>query len=268
MKAIVNKDILKVNDEFVEAFSDVVAVEEPLQINLISHNENRPVSITMRTPGHDTELALGFLFTEGILKDPGDVKHAIEKQNLLTIVINEDVNFDLSAIQRNFYTNSSCGVCGKSSIESLKTISPYVVEEPTVQLPKEVILKLKHQLLEKQSLFQRTGSIHAAACFDMEGTVLDLKEDVGRHNALDKLVGSYFKKDQLPLNNKVLLLSGRASFELIQKAYMAGLKFIVAVGAPSSLAIELAREYRMTLIGFLKHNRFNVYSCPENVKMI
>jgi FdhD protein len=241
---------------------DVVAVESPLEIQIKLHTENEPraISVTMRTPGDDEELALGFLFTEGLLQNYNQVK-AVKYlgENIVKVYLNEGVTLDLQKAERNFYTTSSCGVCGKASIEAITTETQFPIQNKA-KLQDEILFGLKAKLAEQQSLFTATGGIHAAALFSESGELITLQEDVGRHNALDKLVGEAFRRNQLPLEKSILLLSGRASFELIQKATMAGIGSIVSVGAPSSLAVELARENGQTLIGFLKESSYNLYS--------
>ncbi|MEX0997926.1 MAG: formate dehydrogenase accessory sulfurtransferase FdhD [Flavobacteriaceae bacterium] len=241
---------------------DVVAVEEPLEIQVQEFGAKaaQSISVTMRTPGNDEALALGFLFTEGLLKNYNQVKAVFPfGENKVVVQLEEGVKIQLDKTERNFYTTSSCGVCGKTSIEAIKTNSQFHVstsEKPS----KELLFGLQETLSNQQSLFGLTGGIHAAALFDFSGKLLFIQEDVGRHNALDKLIGVVFENEKLPLKSEILLLSGRASFELIQKAVMAGIGVIAAVGAPSSLAVELAKEHNQTLIGFLKKDGFNVYS--------
>jgi FdhD protein len=247
---------------------DAVAVEEPLEMRLTYTENNQPatknISVTMRTPGNDEELASGFLFTEGIIKRSGDINHVLAPgENVIEVVLNPNVTIAIEKLNRHFYTTSSCGVCGKSSIDAIKTVSHTVGDSiDSLQVTKEVILSLVQKLNTQQGVFAVTGGLHASALFTGNGDLLMVKEDVGRHNALDKLIGTAMKENLLPLTNHILLLSGRASFELIQKAVMAQLKMVVAVGAPSSLAVQLALEYDVSLIGFLREERFNVY-CGE-----
>jgi len=233
--------------------------------------ERRSVSITMRTPGHDEELAVGFLLTEGIIRGPADlleVRSLLSEtssdgaSNVVRVSLRDGVTLDLPRMDRNFYTTSSCGVCGKASIQALRTKSafPPVSELTTPYLPAALLNLLPGRLREAQEVFATTGGLHASALFDAEGDLVDLREDVGRHNALDKVIGRALLDDRLPLRKNLLLVSGRASFELVQKASMAGLPFLGAVGAPSSLAVELAREAGMTLVGWLRDGRFNVYT--------
>jgi FdhD protein len=241
---------------------DVVAVEAPLEIQIQHFTDEKPtaISVTMRTPGDDEDLALGFLFTEGLLTSYQQVKAVkYQGENIVKIYLQEGVKVELQGVERNFYTTSSCGVCGKASIEAITTKTQYKIENKA-ELKDEVLFSLKAKLGEQQSLFSATGGIHAAALFSERGQLLLMHEDVGRHNALDKLIGEAFRSRKLPLQKSILLLSGRASFELIQKATMAGIGTIVSVGAPSSLAVELARENEQTLIGFLKESTYNRYA--------
>jgi FdhD protein len=248
--------------------NDELAIEEPLEIQISSGGKNqKTVSITMRTPGHDEELAIGFLFTEGIIKNKKQIAgtEILSHDNKAVVTLNENENFNLQNTERNFYTTSSCGVCGKTSIEAIKTISDYNSIEDDIRIPTVIFLQLEKQLKQQQAVFETTGGLHASALFDLQGNFIMLREDVGRHNALDKLIGAVFLKDELPLTNKVLLLSGRASFELVQKATMAGIKIIAAVGAPSSLAVQLAEEAGVTLIGFLRAAQFNIYTGEQRI---
>ncbi len=265
-------DIRKIDGHAVTPFTDAVSIEEPLEISITygpaTARVQKNISVTMRTPGNDPELAAGFLFTEGIVPSYRQIKairHAgmncnEQKQNSIQVELAEDVTPHLAQTDRNFYTTSSCGVCGKGSIQSIKTVSPFIND---ARLPLSIALDMLYQLPKTlraaQDNFSATGGIHASGLFDFDGNLMMLREDVGRHNALDKLIGSAFMENLLPLNKQVLLLSGRASFELIQKAAMAGITMVAAIGAPSSLAVELAQEADISLFGFLKENRFNIY---------
>lgn len=267
--AVASWTIKKINGAHIEDAEDLLAVEEPLEIQLQYFDSGRflqkSVSVTMRTPGNDVELATGFLFTEGIIRkrdqikttgiDPLDV-------NKIIIVLEDTTAPVLGNTDRNFYTTSSCGVCGKASIDAIKTVSPFALREDQIRLEPAMVIQLPELLRQQQEIFGQTGGLHASAFFDMEGHFLQMREDVGRHNALDKLIGNAFMEGHLPLHHVILLLSGRASFELVQKAAMAGIKVIAAVGAPSSLAVSLAAEQGITLIGFLRNERFNIY-CGE-----
>lgn len=225
----------------------------------------KSVAVTMRTPGDDISLALGFLFTEGIIRERESFLSAHHKEeNTVEITVTEAVNTDLTNADRNFYTTSSCGVCGKASIEAIK-VAPASRQPVSIHIDKTLIHQLPEKMNAIQSAFQATGGIHASALFDENGELAEIKEDVGRHNALDKVIGAYFNENMLPLRQHVLLLSGRASFELVQKAAMAGIQVIAAVGAPSSLAIDLAIEHGITLVGFVRKESFNCYSGNERI---
>jgi FdhD protein len=246
---------------------DTLAVEEPLEIRLGIGKMHRAVSITMRTPGADGELAAGFLFTEGILDSPRQVKAVKHcgkfpnNQNTVRVDLEENSVVDFKRLERNFYTTSSCGVCGKSSLEALIVAGAKEISQTDLpEIPAEIIHGLPASLRAHQTVFAETGGLHAAALFDFSGNLIDLKEDVGRHNAVDKLIGRQFLDGQLPLSQKILFLSGRASFELVQKAVMAQIPVVCAVGAPSSLAVEAGRGFNLTLLGFVRENRFNIYS--------
>ena len=251
--------------------SDVIAVEEPLEIRLMRDglpeaDENggtgRSISVTMRTPGHDAELAVGFLYGEGLLREPRDVigtGHCGPTGNILRVTARADLPLDLSRLARNFYSTSSCGVCGKASIEAVtagaggrRISSGLIVREP-------VLLGLPDTLRAAQAGFAETGGMHAVGLFTAEGELLASREDVGRHNAMDKLVGAALLAGELPWKDRIVLLSGRASFELLQKAMMAGAPLVAAIGAPSTLAVELAESAGITLVAFLRPGGCNVY---------
>lgn len=251
--------------------NDAVSVEEPLEIQVefgpAADRKVQSLSITMRTPGNDDELAIGFLFTEGIVHKKENVLSAKHVQtlpgmssNYIQVSLNPELNFNPAQLQRNFYTTSSCGVCGKSSLDSVKTQMPGKSGKILPTLSPELIISFPKILREQQETFETTGGLHASGLFDTAGNLLYLSEDVGRHNALDKLIGRALMDGKTPLDEYILLLSGRASFELMQKAGMAGISLVCAVGAPSSLAVECAKEFGITLIGFLRENRFNIYS--------
>jgi FdhD protein len=252
---------------------DVLAVEEPLEVRLGHVVDGRrihaPVSITMRTPGHDNELAVGFLFTEGILVAREQVAgvRACGGGNVVRVDLAAGVAVDLSRLERHFYTSSSCGVCGKASLEAVQVCARHRIAEGRPVVEGEVIHHLPEALRSAQSIFDRTGGLHAAALFTREGELLCVREDVGRHNALDKLIGAQFLAGRTPLSTDVLLVSGRASFELVQKAAVAGIPILAAVGAPSSLAVSLAREHGITVIGFVRQDRFNIYTGGERIHL-
>jgi FdhD protein len=250
---------------------DLLAVEEPLEVRLSHDVDGRrvhvPVSVTMRTPGHDHELAVGFLYTEGILaarEQVADVR-ACGMANVVRVELAVGVSVDLARLERHFYTSSSCGVCGKVSLEAVRVSTRHRLPEGKPVVEARVIRRLPDALRAAQTVFARTGGLHAAALFDARGQLLCVREDVGRHNALDKLIGAQFLAGRSPLLQDVLLVSGRASFELVQKAVVAGIPILAAVGAPSSLAVSLAREHGLTLLGFVRHDRFNIYTGPERV---
>lgn len=254
---IITVPIRKVDQTSVTAEQDLLAVEEPLEIRLGERN----VAITMRTPGNDEELAAGFLFTEGILRNRDDVSSiSLGERNRVTVTLTDDSNVDFDRLERNFYVSSSCGVCGKASILAVEAIGCPTPARNTPRIEAGLIHALPEKLRARQMVFDRTGGLHAAGLFDTSGQLLDAREDVGRHNAVDKLIGAAFLKRCIPLQDHVLMVSGRASFELVQKALMAGIAVMAAVGAPSSLAVELALRYGMTLIGFVRDRRFNIYS--------
>ncbi len=268
--AVSTFSIQKVQAGQVSISDDVLAIEEPLEIQLLYGQERlqRSVSVTMRTPGNDEELAAGFLFTEGIIQHRQQIEYILPvapNMNTVRVTLHPEIVPRLQQADRNFYTTSSCGVCGKTSIDAIKTVSIFRNETDNLLVTAEVLHGLPVRLLKEQAVFGSTGGLHAAALFTNDGNLLTLREDVGRHNALDKLIGTALLQDQLPLNKVVLLLSGRASFELIQKAAMAGIKVVAAVGAPSSLAVELAQENDITLVGFLRNQRFNIYSGGKRV---
>lgn len=266
----------------VRSMVDTLATEEPLEIRLYLPTGGEtavPLSITMRTPGHDFELAAGFLFTEGIVRAPDAIERieycvrgeAEQQYNMVSVRLRPGTAVDSERLTRHFYITSSCGVCGKASLEALRTQVLWPAPEPEAgphMLP-ETIAALSDRLREAQGVFDRTGGLHAAGLFDGEsGELIAVREDVGRHNALDKLIGAQLLEGRLPLSQGVLQVSGRASFELVQKAAMAGLPMMVAVGAPSSLAVESAEEAGITLVGFARGNTFNVYTHPQRVQGI
>ena len=264
--------IQRISDGILTAMNDQVAVEEPLEIQLDYSTSTgfmqKNIAVTMRTPGNDEELAAGFLFSEGVIQNNGSIKEIRSfstDENRILISLRENVKPILQNVERNFYSTSSCGICGKASIDAIRLTSVFKEENNSLSVNATVLHGLQDTLRKQQLIFESTGGIHASALFTLDGNFMMLREDVGRHNALDKIIGAALLNDHLPLNNCILLLSGRASFELLQKASMAGIKIVVAVGAPSSLAVELAKETGITLIGFLRNDRFNIYAGNERV---
>lgn len=269
-------EIIKITGAQSKVNPDLIAAEEPLEIRLgfgpLGDREQRSLSVTMRTPGHDYELAVGFLFTEGVInsfseiesiKYCEDVGRQEEKENVVRVELKPDVKLDFEKFSRNFYTTSSCGVCGKSSIESVQVNCAKLTDN--LRVSPGVIHALSSKLRAAQQVFEYTGGLHAVGLFDTDGSLEILREDVGRHNAMDKIIGACLFKNEVPLSNKMVMVSGRGSFELVQKAVRAGAPLMAAVGAPSSLAVSLANDMGMTLLGFVRDNSFNVYSGKERI---
>ncbi len=248
---------------------DALAVEEPLEIRLVYDRQlQKNIAVTMRTPGNDAELAAGFLFTEGIIQNSAAIQSIQQADdNCIVVTLQPGMVPQLQKAERNFYTTSSCGVCGKASIDAIRTISPFTHITDELHVSDQVLETLTDTLQQQQVVFESTGGLHASALFNTNGEFIMLREDVGRHNALDKLIGHCLLNNLLPVSNTILLLSGRASFELVQKAAMAGIRIIAAVGAPSSLAVTLAAEHNITLIGFLRRQRFNIYTGIRRVNI-
>ncbi|MFH7341096.1 formate dehydrogenase accessory sulfurtransferase FdhD [Streptomyces sp. KHY 26] len=271
-RAAINRKVVRVRHGNVSVWADTVAVEEPLEIRL----NGEALAITMRTPGDDFALAAGFLVSEGVLSSVEDLRTITycagatqdgrNTYNVVDVRTAAGVSVERFTLQRNFYTTSSCGLCGKASLDAVRTTARWQLsDDPALALSPELLATLPDRLREGQKVFSRTGGLHAAGLFDERGVLLDLQEDVGRHNAVDKLVGRAFQKGLLPLSRAVLMVSGRASFELVQKAVMAGIPVLAAVSAPSSLACELAGEAGMTLVGFLRGDSMNIYSGERRV---
>ena len=264
-RSIQTATVERVRDGHSTFIDDPVAMEEPLEIRLGYTDSHRgrlhkSISITMRTPGDDLNLACGFLYSESIIRDTAQIASIDDSSdNVIRIELKEDLRFDLSRLDRHFYTTSSCGICGKASLEALSTSGYDAILDNSFRIPRENLLKLGSKLRESQDLFAKTGGCHATATFNDHGDILKVTEDVGRHNAMDKLIGSMLRAKLLPGAGMGIIVSGRASFELMQKALAAGCPMLVAVGAPSSLAVELAQEFNITLIGFLKETGFNLY---------
>jgi len=254
---------------------DTLATEEPMEIRLISGDVRRTAAITMRTPGADFELAAGFLYGEGIVRSPEDILKisycvdadldAEQQYNIVNVKLRGSRDYDPKSLERHFYTTSACGVCGKASLEQLELRGcPMSLPGPNVAA--EVIYSLPEKLRKAQGLFEATGGLHAAALFDARGNLVALKEDVGRHNATDKLVGWALLEGRLPLSDHIVMVSGRSSFEILQKCLAAEVPVVCAISAPSSLAVDVARRFGMTLVGFLRGERFNVYTGHERIR--
>jgi len=271
-------DIRKIEGEKSLAQSDAVAVEEPLEIQLSSASAAgaaaKSISITMRTPGDDAELALGFLLTEGIIESAeqvvsvthqGQISPDTGLQNIVRVEVRPDVDIELPQLERHFYTTSSCGVCGKTSLEALHVAGQQSLARCDRRFPADVIVSMPGKLRDRQHVFEATGGLHAAAVFDSHGEIVVVREDVGRHNATDKAIGALLQAGRLPGNDFGMLVSGRASFELMQKTLVAGIPLLAAVGAPSSLAVSTAKEFDITLIGFLRGSKFNIYAGADRI---
>jgi len=264
----------KLND-----FEDHISIEEPLEIILKYKDKNeswieKTISITMRTPGDDEDLVRGFLFNEKVIdkldyiekiESVGETSEQYGLQNKIIVTINNSENIDIDKIKRNFLTNSSCGVCGKSSLDVLDIIKKDKIFKFEPKIPKEVLMKSPKNLRQNQSEFSKTGGIHASGLFSAQGDIVAIKEDVGRHNALDKLIGYALSKKLLDNKCQFLTCSGRLNFDLVQKALMANIGILIGVGAPTSLAIDLANKFDMTLVGFVKEDSFNIYSNKERI---
>lgn len=268
----------KITGESITESPDLLAVEEPLEIQLgfgpVADRQQRSVSVTMRTPGHDEELGMGFLFTEGIIQRPSDivscrhcVQDAAKEGNVLRVELHPDVLVDWARLERNTFTSSSCGLCGKTTIDAVMALTAGPILSD-FSIEPAVLHTLPDHVRETQRAFAYTGGIHAAALFDADGKLLLVREDIGRHNALDKLIGAAFWQNWLPLSNYGVFLSGRIGVELVQKSWRAGVSMLAAVGAPSSLAVQMAQEAGMTVAGFVRDNRFNLYSEPSRVRLM
>ncbi|HEY9675744.1 MAG TPA: formate dehydrogenase accessory sulfurtransferase FdhD [Waterburya sp.] len=258
----------------VRSRSDQLATEEPLEIRLSS--PQKTVAVTMRTPGNDFELAAGFLYSEGVVHSRQDIERISycvnpnvdgeQRYNIINVELRQGLSLDLPSLERHFFTTSACGVCGKASLEALRDRG-YSVIPQGVEVPVDVIYSLPEQLQAAQAVFSKTGGLHAAALFNLQGQLLSLREDVGRHNAVDKLVGWAVFSEQFPLNQHIVMVSGRSSFEIVQKCLAAGVPIVCSVSAPSSLAVALAQEFGITLVGFLRGERFNIYTGRERLRL-
>ncbi|NNN36886.1 formate dehydrogenase accessory sulfurtransferase FdhD [Streptomyces sp. S3(2020)] len=268
------RKVIRIRDGAVSSRPDTLVAEEPLEIRL----NGKPLAITMRTPGDDFALAAGFLVSEGVLATGSDLQNIVycagatvdgsNSYNVVDVRTSPDVVIPDITLERNVYTTSSCGLCGKASLDAVRTTARWPISDtPPVRLEPELLASLPDRLRAAQRVFDRTGGLHAAALFTEDGELLDIREDVGRHNAVDKLVGRALQNDDLPLSRVVLLVSGRASFELAQKAVMAGIPVLAAVSAPSSLAVDLAVETGLTLVGFLRGSSMNVYAGEDRITL-
>ena len=265
-----NVHVVALNDGVRSERTDTLAAEEPLEIRIQGpRQEQRPVAVTMRTPGGDFELAVGFLFTEGLIA-PADISRVAycdtmpgEDQHYNVVSVTLSRPFDHDQVHRNFYATSSCGVCGKAALEDVEVRCDRVADGPTV--PAETLLGLPDALRKAQKVFSRTGGLHAAGLFDATGRLVSVREDVGRHNAVDKVIGEQVLAGRIPLSELVLQVSGRLSFEIVQKAAVAGIPIVSAVSAPSSLAVEAGERFGMTLAGFVRDGRLNAYTHPERI---
>jgi len=289
-RAVVHTPVDKLTALDTQSAREALAVEEPLEIRLLHGPANaratKSISVTMRTPGNDDELAAGFLMTEGVIRDATDIERIVyapedsapvpaeedlqsdefyqPRRNVVLVELAPDVEVSLATLERNFYTTSSCGICGKASLLALRTVCPPRIKN-LFSIDASVLYSLPARLRKAQSVFDRTGGLHGAGLFDASGKLLAMREDVGRHNAVDKLIGSEFLADHTPLRNCLLLLSGRASFELLQKAVMAGISMVAAIGAPSSLAVKVAQEFDVILVGFLRDDHMNIYHGTDHI---
>ncbi|MCX5440687.1 MULTISPECIES: formate dehydrogenase accessory sulfurtransferase FdhD [unclassified Streptomyces] len=268
------RKVLRIRDEQVSSRPDTLVAEEPLEIRL----NGKPLAITMRTPGDDFALAAGFLVSEGVLGATeelqsivycaGAVQDGSNTYNVVDVRTAPGVVIPDITLERNVYTTSSCGLCGKASLDAVRTTTRFAIDDtPPVRIEPSLLASLPDRLREAQRVFDRTGGLHAAALFSEAGELLDIREDVGRHNAVDKLVGRALQNGGLPLSRAILLVSGRASFELAQKAVMAGIPVLAAVSAPSSLAVDLAAETGLTLVGFLRGPNMNVYAGEDRIAL-
>ena len=257
--------VIKLDDDHSQSRGDIVAVEEPLEIRIGKES----IAVTMRTPGNDFELVAGFLFTEGVIKKPADIRKIAycdadpQEYNVVTVTLGDDVDFDPKRLERHFFTTSACGVCGKATLESIRVNT--TPNKSDLKVSADTLYSLDAKLRKTQSVFEKTGALHAAALFDETGGLLLVREDVGRHNGVDKVIGAALLENKLPLDRHVLMVSGRSSFEIMQKALVARISIVASVGGPSSLAVDLAREFGMTLVSFLRGRRCNIYTGEQRI---
>ncbi|WP_183544567.1 formate dehydrogenase accessory sulfurtransferase FdhD [Nocardioides albus] len=273
-RVTVGRPVLRVRDGVVSRRPDTLAAEEPMEIRV----NGRPLTVTMRTPGGDFDLAIGFLVSEGVVHSADDVASVRycagatadggNTYNVVDVGLAAHVPPPDASLERSFYTTSSCGLCGKASLEAVRTSSAWSVAADTLRATPELLATLPERLREAQRVFDSTGGLHAAGLFDAEGNLLCAREDVGRHNAVDKVIGHALREGLVPLRNSMLMVSGRASFELVQKAVMAGIPLLAAVSAPSSLAVDLADDNGLTLVGFLRGSSMNIYSGTDRIEAV
>ena len=273
-RVTVGRPVLRVRDGVISRRPDTLAAEEPMEIRV----NGRPLTVTMRTPGGDFDLAIGFLVSEGVVHSADDVASVRycagatadggNTYNVVDVGLAAHVPPPDASLERSFYTTSSCGLCGKASLEAVRTSSAWSVAEDTLRVTPELLTTLPERLREAQRVFDSTGGLHAAGLFDAEGNLLCVREDVGRHNAVDKVIGHALREGLVPLRNSMLMVSGRASFELVQKAVMAGIPLLAAVSAPSSLAVDLADDNGLTLVGFLRGSSMNIYAGTDRIAAV
>jgi len=273
-RVTVGRPVLRVRDGVISRRPDKLAAEEPMEIRV----NGRPLTVTMRTPGGDFDLAVGFLVSEGVVHSADDVASVRycagatadggNTYNVVDVGLAAHVPPPDASLERSFYTTSSCGLCGKASLEAVRTSSAWSVAEDTLRVTPELLTVLPERLREAQRVFDSTGGLHAAGLFDAEGNLLCVREDVGRHNAVDKVIGHALREGMVPLRNSMLMVSGRASFELVQKAVMAGIPLLAAVSAPSSLAVDLADDNGLTLVGFLRGSSMNIYAGTDRIEAV
>ncbi|MEU0312827.1 formate dehydrogenase accessory sulfurtransferase FdhD [Nocardioides sp. NPDC006273] len=273
-RVTVGRPVLRVRDGVISRRPDTLAAEEPMEIRV----NGRPLTVTMRTPGGDFDLAIGFLVSEGVVhsaEDVASVRYCAgatadggNTYNVVDVGLAAHVPPPDASLERSFYTTSSCGLCGKASLDAVRTSSVWSVAEDTLRVTPELLAILPERLREAQRVFDSTGGLHAAGLFDAEGNLLCVREDVGRHNAVDKVIGHALREGLVPLRNNMLMVSGRASFELVQKAVMAGIPLLAAVSAPSSLAVDLADDNGLTLVGFLRGSSMNIYAGIDRIDRI
>ncbi|MET8518795.1 formate dehydrogenase accessory sulfurtransferase FdhD [Nocardioides sp. NPDC004968] len=273
-RVTVGRPVLRVRDGVISRRPDTLAAEEPMEIRV----NGRPLTVTMRTPGGDFDLAIGFLVSEGVVHSADDVASVRycagatadggNTYNVVDVGLAAHVPPPDASLERSFYTTSSCGLCGKASLEAVRTSSAWSVAEDTLQVTPELLATMPERLRESQRVFDSTGGLHAAGLFDADGNLLCVREDVGRHNAVDKVIGHALREGLVPLRNSMLMVSGRASFELVQKAVMAGIPLLAAVSAPSSLAVDLADDNGLTLVGFLRGSSMNIYAGTDRIAAV